>query len=63
MAVETGLVNEETMGKEGMEYLVSLHPIGRLGTTEEIAHGIVFLIENEFVTGMNLYIDGGYTAR
>ena len=61
--VETGLVNEETMGKEGMEFLVSLHPIGRLGTTEEIAHGIVFLVENEFVTGLNLYIDGGYTAR
>ena len=24
---------------------------------------IVFLAENEFVTGINLLIDGGYTAR
>lgn len=61
--IVTGMVNEDTMGKEGIDYLVSLHPLGRLGTADEIAHGVVFLVENEFVTGMNLYIDGGYTAQ
>ena len=61
--ITTGMVNEETMGKEGIQYLISLHPLGRLGTSEEIAHGVIFLIENEFVTGFNLLIDGGYTAQ
>ena len=59
----TGMVNEKTMGKEGLAKLVSLHPLGRLGKPEEIAHGVVFLVENEFTTGLNLYIDGGYTAQ
>lgn len=57
------MVNEATMGKEGIEHLKSLHPLGRLGRSEEIAHGVVFLVENEFTTGHNLYIDGGYTAQ
>jgi NAD(P)-dependent dehydrogenase (short-subunit alcohol dehydrogenase family) len=57
------MVNEKTMGKEGLAKLVSLHPLGRLGKPEEIAHGVVFLVENEFTTGLNLYIDGGYTAQ
>ena len=61
--ITTGMVNEDTMGKEGIDYLISLHPLGRLGTSEEIAHGVIFLIENEFVTGLNLLIDGGYTAQ
>lgn len=61
--IETGMVNEQTMGKEGIEHLVSLHPLGRLGTPDEIAHGVVFLVENTFTTGLNLYIDGGYTAQ
>ena len=61
--IVTGMVNEDTMGKAGIDYLISLHPLGRLGTADEIAHGVVFLIENEFVTGHNLLIDGGYTAQ
>ena len=58
----TGMVNEDVLGKEGIEGLVSLHPVGRLGRPEEIAHGVVFLVENEFVTGVNLPVDGRYTA-
>lgn len=61
--VETGLVNEQTMGKEAIDYLISLHPVGRLAQPEEIAHAVVFLIENEFVTGLSLVVDGGYTAQ
>jgi NAD(P)-dependent dehydrogenase (short-subunit alcohol dehydrogenase family) len=45
--------------------LESLHPLGRLGTPDDIAAGIVFLAseESSFVTGAELVIDGGYTAR
>ena len=61
--IYTGMINEKTMGADGMKRLESLHPLGRLGKAEEIAHGVVFLVENEFTTGTHLYIDGGYTAH
>ncbi len=61
--IETGMVNEGIMGKELIDHLVTLHPLARLGRSEEIAHGVVFLVENEFTTGTHLYIDGGYTAQ
>lgn len=61
--VETGLVNEQTMGKEAIDYLISLHPLGHIAQPEEIAHAVIFLIENEFVTGLSLVVDGGYTAQ
>ncbi len=40
-------------------------PMGRLGKPEEIAYGILFLASDEssYVTGAELVIDGGFTAR
>ena len=60
--VESGMVNKEALG-DFYDGLVAQHPIGRIGRPDEIAHAIVFLSENEFVTGSTLLIDGGYTAR
>jgi NAD(P)-dependent dehydrogenase (short-subunit alcohol dehydrogenase family) len=60
--VESGMVNKEALG-DYYDGLVARHPVGRLGRPDEIAHGIVFLCENEFVTGSSLMIDGGYTAQ
>ena len=50
---------------EGRELLDSLQPIGHIGEAEDIAYGIVYLAsdESKFVTGSELVIDGGYTAR
>jgi NAD(P)-dependent dehydrogenase (short-subunit alcohol dehydrogenase family) len=47
------------------KHLDSLHPIGHVGEPEDIAWGIVYLASDEasFVTGSELVIDGGYTAR
>ncbi len=60
--VESGMVNREALG-DYYEGLVAQHPIGRIGTADEIAHAIIFLCENEFMTGSSLLIDGGYTAK
>lgn len=50
---------------EGRESLDSLHPLGHIGEPEDIAYGILYLAsdESKFVTGAELVIDGGYTAR
>jgi len=54
---------------EGVELfcakLDALHPIGHIGEPDDIAYGIVYLASDEakFITGSELVIDGGYTAR
>jgi len=45
--------------------LDGLHPLGHIGEADDVAWGIVYLAsdESKFVTGTELVIDGGYTAR
>jgi NAD(P)-dependent dehydrogenase (short-subunit alcohol dehydrogenase family) len=46
------------------EHLVGLHPIGRIGTAEEIAEAAVWLCTDaaSFVLGAALPVDGGYVV-
>jgi NAD(P)-dependent dehydrogenase (short-subunit alcohol dehydrogenase family) len=45
--------------------LDALHPLGHIGDVDDVAYGILYLScdESKFVTGTELVIDGGYTAR
>ncbi|ABL82012.1 MULTISPECIES: glucose 1-dehydrogenase [unclassified Nocardioides] len=45
--------------------MVQLTPMARLGRPEDIAAGVAYLASDDaaFVTGLELYIDGGYMAR
>ncbi len=45
--------------------VAALHPLGHMGEADDIAWGAVYLASDEakFVTGSELVIDGGYTAR
>jgi NAD(P)-dependent dehydrogenase (short-subunit alcohol dehydrogenase family) len=45
-------------------YVESLHPLG-LGLPEDVAHACAFLLSDaaRWVTGTNLVVDGGYSAR
>jgi NAD(P)-dependent dehydrogenase (short-subunit alcohol dehydrogenase family) len=45
--------------------VAGLHPLGHMGDVEDIAFGVLYLAsdESKFVTGSELVIDGGYTAR
>ena len=48
-----------------MAEVAKLHPLGHMGEADDIAWGVVYLASEEakFVTGSELVIDGGYTAR
>ena len=56
---------EQARGTAIWDGMVDLTPMGRLGRPEEIAAGVAFLASDDatFVTGLELYIDGGYMAR
>ena len=51
--------------KEQLEYLIKLHPIGRIGEPEEVANAAVWLCSDEasFVTGHSLQVDGALLAQ
>jgi NAD(P)-dependent dehydrogenase (short-subunit alcohol dehydrogenase family) len=43
--------------------LAGVHPVGRIGTANEAAQAVVALLENPFITGSILTVDGGWTAQ
>jgi len=63
--IETPMTAEMRETTDGEEFLVSLHPLGRLGQPEEIASVASFLASDDasFVNGIVMPVDGGYTAR
>lgn len=70
-AVNPGFIETPMLSSAGIQggsplhdFIVSKHPIGRLGQPEEVAAAILWLCSAEasFVTGTSLLVDGGYTA-
>jgi NAD(P)-dependent dehydrogenase (short-subunit alcohol dehydrogenase family) len=47
------------------DYLTSLHPVGRIGASEEIAAAVLYLCSDDakFTTGTSLVVDGGFLAQ
>jgi NAD(P)-dependent dehydrogenase (short-subunit alcohol dehydrogenase family) len=54
----------QSLPKEAYDALAGLHPIGRLGTTEEVSGLVLFLLSDKasFITGSQYLVDGGYTS-
>lgn len=59
------VINSSQDPEDALQALISSTPLGRLGTPENIAQGVLYLASDEssFVTGSDLVIDGGYTAK
>jgi NAD(P)-dependent dehydrogenase (short-subunit alcohol dehydrogenase family) len=55
----------KTLDETALKALVELHPIGRLGTSEEVAELALWLVSDRasFVTGSYYNVDGGYLAQ
>jgi meso-butanediol dehydrogenase/(S,S)-butanediol dehydrogenase/diacetyl reductase len=53
--------NKGGIYEEVRHQYIARQRIGRLGTPEEIAEGVLFLVLNEFCTGVSLLVDGGMT--
>jgi 3-oxoacyl-[acyl-carrier protein] reductase len=47
------------MKPEAIERMLAGVPAGRFGTVEEIAHTLQYIIENDYVTGRIIEMDGG----
>jgi NAD(P)-dependent dehydrogenase (short-subunit alcohol dehydrogenase family) len=57
----TGLAPDEAQAEQLKGYLAGQIPMGRMGRPEEVADAIVFLASDQstFITGAELYVDGG----
>jgi len=55
----------EPGGREYIEEIERMHPMGRLGEPREVAEAIAFLASDQasFITGAIVPVDGGYLAR
>ena len=62
---DTPMTNQGFQDSERLQWVVSRTPMGRTGSADEIAYGILYLASDEssFVTGSELVIDGGLTAQ
>jgi NAD(P)-dependent dehydrogenase (short-subunit alcohol dehydrogenase family) len=62
---DTGMLTRFTGTAENKAALATEVPLGRLGLSEEVADGIVFMgsHESRFITGHILNVDGGHTAN
>lgn len=56
---------EAARGTDIWDGMTALTPMGTLGRPEDIAAGVAYLASDDaaFITGLELYIDGGYMAR
>eukprot|EP00746_Dinoflagellata_sp_MGD_P008731 gnl/MRDRNA2_/MRDRNA2_117521_c0_seq1.p1 gnl/MRDRNA2_/MRDRNA2_117521_c0~~gnl/MRDRNA2_/MRDRNA2_117521_c0_seq1.p1 ORF type:complete len:238 (-),score=42.44 gnl/MRDRNA2_/MRDRNA2_117521_c0_seq1:37-750(-) len=67
--VSPGIIDTPMFGPESearTEKLVggtAKHLIPRAGTPSEVAQAIVFLVQNDFVTGTTIDVDGGWLAQ
>jgi NAD(P)-dependent dehydrogenase (short-subunit alcohol dehydrogenase family) len=63
--IRTPLIAGLEQNTQVRDHLISLHPVGRLGESEEVAELVIWLSSEKasFVTGAYYAVDGGYLAK
>ena len=63
--IDTSMTERSLSVPENRVDRINRTPLGRIGTVDDIAYGVLFLASDEasFITGSELVIDGGYTAQ
>ena len=62
--VSPGLIDtamNARLSSEDIAALVEEIPVGRIGTGDDVAKAVVFLEENEYVTGVDISVNGGFS--
>ncbi len=61
-AVALGIIDTPMHQPETHDFLAGLHPVGRLGTLDDVVDAVLYLENAGFVTGEILHVDGGQSA-
>jgi len=65
IAIAPGFMDTESthtaVTQEALDHVKKETPVKRLGNSEDIAHAVKFSIENDFVSGKIIEVDGGLT--
>jgi NAD(P)-dependent dehydrogenase (short-subunit alcohol dehydrogenase family) len=61
-AVAPGVIATPMHKPETHAFLAGLHPVGRMGTVQEVVDAVLYLESAQFVTGETLHVDGGAHA-
>ncbi|GGJ62305.1 SDR family NAD(P)-dependent oxidoreductase [Streptomyces brasiliensis] len=59
--LDRAIGSDTEQGRKMKEFLVSRIPLGRIGTPDDVADAVLFLASDQsrFVTGTELFVDGG----
>jgi len=56
----TQLNGSAEAAQEQLEGMAGILPVGHIGSADDIAKSVAFLIDNSFVNGISLVVDGGH---
>ena len=57
--IRAGLASNEEENLERLSSMIPEHPLGRIGTPQEIAEASAYLLRAEWTTGASVVVDGG----
>ena len=62
-AIATDMNKEILENKEKLKDVTEMVPMGRIGTSEEVADAVIFLASKKasYITGTTFFVDGGLT--